>query len=438
VSARKGAAPQGRGASPEGYIREGRAVTSGTLHELFRVITWSGPQSTQLLSGHRGTGKSTELRRLRDDLRAQGAVVVVADIEDYLNASVPVDVPDFLMFLAGAFGDALVAEKVLDEGDLKGGFWARAASFVRRVELEELTLSGKAEPAVHGSKLGEVGAELKLNLKEDISFRARLQKQMAGHVGTLKREVEAYFAELVTLVRKKKGRAGAQVVYLVDSVEHIRGTYATANEVQASLEALIVGQYDKLRFKDLHVVLTVPPWLKVRHAAVGTLYDGVQTLTAIKVSEKNDGGPFLPGVQAFEAVIEARGDWVRLLGTHERLVTLIERSGGHLRDLLRLLTDVLVGTDSLPVSEYNFKRAITKLKNEMLPIADEHAVWMDHILRTKRASLEEASKLPDLARFLDSHQVLAYRNGDEWYDVHPLIADEVTVQAAEVLKRRAT
>ena len=38
------------------------------------------------------------------------------------------------------------------------------------------------------------------------------------------------------------------------------------------------------------------------------------------------------------------------------------------------------------------------------------------------------------ARFLDTHLVLCYRNGAEWYDVHPLVRDLVLEQAARVRK----
>ncbi len=44
----------------------------------------------QLLSGFRGTGKSTELRRLKDQLQASGYLVVLCDIEDYINLSTPI------------------------------------------------------------------------------------------------------------------------------------------------------------------------------------------------------------------------------------------------------------------------------------------------------------------------------------------------------------
>jgi len=59
------------------------------------------------------------------------------------------------------------------------------------------------------------------------------------------------------------------------------------------------------------------------------------------------------------------------------------------------------------------------------------------VARTKSASLDDADRLPDLARFLDTHLMLCYHNGQEWYDVHPLIADDVAEKAAAVAERHS-
>ena len=42
------------------------------INDLARQIAWDQGGGTYLFTGQRGTGKSTELRRLRRDLRAQG------------------------------------------------------------------------------------------------------------------------------------------------------------------------------------------------------------------------------------------------------------------------------------------------------------------------------------------------------------------------------
>ena len=41
-------------------------------------------------------------------------------------------------------------------------------------------------------------------------------------------------------------------------------------------------------------------------------------------------------------------------------------------------------------------------------------------------------QLPRLSRFLDTHVVLCFRNGKEWYDVHPLIVADVKRQVARL------
>src|SRR5688500_6447093 len=74
------------------------------VKRLARPIEFALGQSVQLFSGFRGSGKSTELHRLRKHLSESGDYkVVLCDIEDYINLSQSVDIVDFLLAVAGAF-----------------------------------------------------------------------------------------------------------------------------------------------------------------------------------------------------------------------------------------------------------------------------------------------------------------------------------------------
>jgi hypothetical protein len=66
-----------------------------------------------LLSGFRGAGKSTELRRQRRDLTGAGYLVLLFDVGDYLSPSSPIDISDFVIVVAGALSDELDAAAVL-------------------------------------------------------------------------------------------------------------------------------------------------------------------------------------------------------------------------------------------------------------------------------------------------------------------------------------
>lgn len=73
----------------------------------------------------RGAGKSTELRRLRRDLREQGYLVLLVDVFDYLSPSSPIDVSDFVMVLAGALSDALDEAAVFSKSATHESYWMR-------------------------------------------------------------------------------------------------------------------------------------------------------------------------------------------------------------------------------------------------------------------------------------------------------------------------
>lgn len=309
-----------------------------------------GP-SVQLFSGFKGSGKSTELRRLRARLREAGYLVLLVDAEDYLNLSLPVDVPDFLLAVAGALGEAVVAERLLDDDPTTVSYWDRFGNFLKRVRL------------------------------------------------------------------------------VVDSVEHIRGISTNAEQVQRSVESLFAVHASRLHLPGLHTIYTVPPWLKVLYPGLSTLYEpgGVQVLPTLKVTTK-DGKPFEPGLDILTHVTAARGDWTRLI-TAGSLHRVIAQSGGHLRDLLRILGDVVLRASSLPTTDEVVDRALSAARTEMLPIADDDARWLAQIAADHDVALPDVDRLPSLARFLDTHLVLCYRNGHEWYDVHPLIRDTVLAQA---------
>lgn len=385
---------------------------------LARGIEWTPGGSAQLFSGFRGTGKSTELRRLRRRLREAGFLVVLIDIEDYVNLSVPIDVSDFLMAVAGTFSDALKAPELLGEDASKASYWERLAKFLKRtrIEFEELSFEG----GVAGTSVA-----LKAALKSDPDFKQRLQERMAGHLGALVQDVGEFLRDVVRRLKERHGD-GKEAVLLIDSLERLRGTSTNAEEVHQSVETLFAGHADKLHLPHLHVVYTVPPYLKVRYPNLGGLFKpgGLLILPAVKVRDEK-GAEYRPGFDAIERIVSGRGKWRRLLGEREALDRIIRLSGGHLRDLLRLLAEVIRRAGDLPVPAEVIDAAVDQVRNEFLPIASKDGAWLGRVARTHDPSLEDVAHLPHLARFFDTHMVLCYRNGREWYDVHPLIADVV-------------
>lgn len=386
------------------------------VDRLMTTIEWAVDPSTQLLMGYRGTGKTTQVKRLVAQLEGKGYHAYHLDAEEYLNTAVPVDVIDYLLFVAGALGDCLEAQGMPAE---KASFWARLQDRFKEWKVEGATLE------VPG---GLVSVDLKRNLKEDPSFLARLRQGTAGHLGALVTEVRAF-------LRAVPGAESNKVVLLVDSTDHFQGSVTTAESVQASVQALFTDHHDKLRLP-VHAVYTVPPYLKARAKNITSFYSGggLTLIPEVRVHQRGAPETSNPvGIGTLRDVVAARGEWARLLSA-DQLDRFVRLSGGHVRDLLHMLAELAIRSrrHPVPADRHLVDEVVAQVTNEALPLADEDARWLARIARDNTAGLATNEDIPALARFLNQGLVLCYYNGSEWYDVHPLVREHVLAQARAV------
>ena len=386
------------------------------VEEIATEIDWQDGGGVCLFTGQRGTGKSTELKRLKKRLEDLGAVVFYADLSEYLLLTKEVEISDFLVSVAGALSEQVTARYSESPGDRS--YWERLKDFLQtKVELQELT-----------AKLGPV--DIKAALKSDPEFKRRVQEAARGHVAQLVQDAHGFVAEAVNFVRRVENDPNRKVVLLVDSVERIRGVGSEAMSVYESVRNLFFGHAEHLRIPLLHLVYTIPPYLSVLASGAGTLMGGAvaRRLVSTHIFKDRSRDPDPQGLAVLHQVIGARyPHWQKLLSP-EALDRLSLCSGGDLRELFRLIRLCLpaVRDDSLlPLSVDAVRPAENAVRNEMLPIPADHLTWLKRITQTHETCLEKDVDLPVLAHFLDNRLVLNYRNGSDWYDVHPLLRDVV-------------
>lgn len=388
------------------------------IDRMQRRIEFDADQSLQFFSGFRGSGKTTELLRLKARLEQKGYLVVMANALDYINPSAPIDITDLLLVLAGAFGDQIKDKVGTDL--LRESYWSRFRNFVTKtdVKLQEGSLS-----------LPLVDLDIHAELKDNPSFRQQVQKALAPHLAALKRETFRYFDESLRSIRAHGRSQHSQIVFIFDSLEQLRGSLSNEQAVIQSVEALFSNHLDTLRIPGLHLIYTVPPWLKFQ---LRSLTVPVEILPSVQ-QWNNDPhrSPYPPGNEALHRVLERRappGSFETLFGPepHDASVRLVQHCGGHIRDLLRLVRECVVRARVLPISEAVVTSAIEHVRSDLLPLATEDALWLDRISRNRHPVHEKPEDGRRLARFLDTHLVLYLKtNGEEWYDLHPLVRPEV-------------
>jgi len=383
-----------------------------------RHISFNEPESIQLFSGFSGSGKTTELLRLKGQLEKDKTYVVLyADALEYVNPAEPVDISDLLMVLAGSFSEQL--EKVLGSDIGYEPFWTRAHNFLTGTELSLQEVGIKT------------GVDLKLQIKTASSFRGKLQQFLATRIGELKAQVDHFFEDGIKAIRAKRGE-NTQLVFIFDSLEQIRGNYQNWESVIRSVDQLFSVHIDRLRIPYTHVVYAVPPWLKFL-ARAGL---PVTMLPTVHLWNNDRGrSDFVAGWDAFRRLIDRRlpsGDAGRLFGAEPAKRDalrdrLIAAAAGHVRDLLRMVREALTRAVSLPLTAREVDAVINAARRDFLPIALDDARWLANISGQRNTALDTVDErsVERLSRFLDTHVVLYFVNGDAWYDTHPLIREEV-------------
>lgn len=406
------------------------AASEDPVELLHTAIDWEPIASMQMFSGFRGSGKTTELFRLKKKLEAQNYLVLYVNALEYVPVAEPVDITQLLIVIAGAFGEALKGELKVDE--LKESYWERLWHYLNKTNVEITEVGIKT------------GVELKMALKSAPSFRQRLQEMMTNRVNDLKSQMDKFIEECVQAIRARKGN-DAKIVFLFDSLEQIRGSASTEEAVTRSVEILFANYADKLQLPYVHCIYTVPPWLQF---AAPNLTD-MEILPSIRQWSKDERHEYEPGWNVLRELLKKRcgeDGFQRIFGPSDAQSKnaladqLIAVCGGHFRDLLYLLRESLLRARSLPALPLNdqiIKAAISKVRGNFLPISIEDAIWLEKIERTRDCSLpsNKADDVQHLTRLLDTHFVLYLKNGGKWYDIHPLIRDEV---AAIVARHKET
>ena len=399
-----------------------RSEAEDPIAEIRTRLRWTQSESVHLLTGQRGSGKSTELRRLKAGLEADGCVVFLRDMRNYMNLSTPVEVSDFLIAIMAALSDA-IAERY-GKSPRDRGFVERFSDWLQsEVDVNEVTLKAGL-------------ADVKGSLRDDPRFKERLQKHLHGLVTRIVREAHGFAREAVELVRSETGEANRRVVLLVDSVEQLRGVGAEqAEQVYRSAENLFSGHAESLLIPTLHVIYTIPPYLTPLAPGLGRALGGgmVCSLPSVHVRTP-DGADDRDGLDVMRRIVARRSaEWDSVF-TESQLDRIAVSCGGDLRDFFRVLRECLVKANNvsrakLPVEDVVIEHTENHLRREMLPIAHQDRDWLRRIARTKTAELDAIENLPQLARFFDTNLVLNYRNSDDWYDIHPLLVDEIGVGA---------
>lgn len=393
-------------------------------------IELSDKPTYQLFTGLPGSGKSTELLRLArklEDRDNSNLLAVVVAAEETLDITAAIDVPDVLFSILDATDRALLTAEGKDpETAMEEGYFRRLWNWLQRTDIA----FGKAEFGI--DKVAKFTAELKTRASLRQRVRANIGAHLNRFLGEVREELQLMQARAVAL-----GRAG--LVIIMDSLEKLRGTGTTWDEVLESADRIFADGAPYLRLP-VHVLYTIPPALVSRKR-----FAEVDFMPMIKLHRRPDegGGRVEEGFDAAVELIERRIPQVDLVdvfgaSTIQRVEELIEWSGGYPRELVRLLHTSLLA-EHLPLTDSDFRRLVNEVGDQYRKLVPADAFpWLARVAVERYLTLETDGQRHTADLMLSNNVVLRYLNSQDWFDVHPSVRKipGVAVEIDKLLRTR--
>lgn len=389
--------------------------------QLFNTVARSDRPRHQLCTGHRGSGKSTELLRLKARLEEAGFAVVYFEADDDLDLN-DLIYSDLLLAVARRIEDSARQRDVSLADELKSIERWFAEVVYSQDDWRNIERELQAE------------ASLGIGLPDKVPLVARLFAKLTGQIKTghavkqeIRRRLDQQVSQLIERVnellqrfeieiRKKGGRG---VVVIVDNLDRV--TLADLGGGRTSHEALFIEHGEQLRSLQCHTVYTVPISMlySTKATQLTSLFPRYHIVPMIKASDR-EGHESPAGIKRLRDILAHRID-IDALAEPEAVDALCRASGGHPRQLMALATYTIEYADeraARPIALAAAGRAVGRLVTEygrMIPEAHFPLLARVHRLKSVQNDADHQAMLYNLS-------VLEYTNGQPaWHDIHPVV-----------------
>ena len=411
----------------EKYYIDFSSVRGGKIIEDLKdnIAMWSPDEPTcQLFTGHIGCGKSTELWLLKQQLEAEGFHVVYFESDKDLEMG-DLDVSDILLTIARQVIESLKTLEKLNLGE-PTRFKSIIEGAIKLLQTE-IEISPEVELSFG---IAKITAQAKASPQLRSKLRDYLGPRSNGIIETINQEL------LEPAHKKLKQRGKNGLVVIVDNLDKVDSSPKPWGRPQP--EYLFVDRGEQLASLHCHVIYTLPLALRFSNdfnTLTQRFKSDPQVLPMVSI-QLRDGKEFGEGMAKLRQLVLARAfphleeqqrleKITEIFDSTETLDYLCKMSGGHVRNILRILNDAIKKQKGLPISSENLNKVIQNFRNERtLAVDDQEWELLRQVAQTKKVKGDDGYQ-----RLIRSMFVYEYRDDDgSWFDINPILKDSVELK----------
>lgn len=418
------------------YYIDFSSVRSGNIiDELQANITLFSPEEAtcQLFTGHIGCGKTTELLRLKSILEEEGFQVIYFKSSQDLNLA-DTDIGEILLTIARHF--SLIFDKLKLENSMLR--WQELLQEVGKLVNREFVnrefevRSAVAVSAFEENESASLSSRLQkiaLHAKNSPELRLKLRQYWEPRISLILQAINTELLEPVTAALKQQGKKG--LVTIVDNLDRLEAVQKPWGRSQP--EYLFVDRGEQLCKLNCHMVYTIPLSL-IFSKDFGRLTQRFgsdpKVLPTIPVRDRHRQS-FDPGIAQLQKMVLARAfpDVAsdlrmalvpELFDDRSSVDRLCYISGGHARNLLRLLHRWIEKERRLPLSRSVLEVAIRERCHQLiLSLTEDEKKLLRQVVEQQRISGTENYQF-----LLRNLFVFEYQDDrGSWFDINPILSE---------------
>lgn len=383
------------------------------LSEMAGAIRLTDGPTCQLLSGHRGCGKTTELFRLGRELEKESYFVVYCESDAFIDLNDKVEFSEVFLAISQQIANTARAQNIkLEAGRLRSffeGLW----------DILSATVTPKDAKVQDPLGIFEIGFELKNNPNN----RQLVREYSRVRSASLLQAVNEALEETTERLKAHFGTCAGLVV-IVDNLDRmLRQNWPGYN--RTSHEQLFVDYAGQLSGLLCHMIYTIPPELLCSSEGIGlaSRYGTQPQMMPMVPVATRAGEPDETGTGKLIEAAQRRVDFARVASAFESEAVvhrLCVASGGYIRSLMTMAQQSINYSPSLPITEKAVEAAIKSFRNSLIRgFREKQWNLLRDIAQNKKVTEDE-----ECLTLLKNEAILEYLDDDgPWYDVHPVVRE---------------
>jgi ABC-type phosphate transport system ATPase subunit len=400
------------------YVDLSSVRSTETVQNITTKLAFLEPQEfcTILFTGHRGCGKSTELKRIEKQLNSEYYIIYLeADVELDINDT---EYTDLSLLIIKKVADELYKIGAKFDKKLLASFesWFKEITNETEKSVEDsISLQVEAEAGFKipfiSKLLAKLLAQIKGSQKQKQTIRQTLQKD----ISRLQADINFLLSDALNKLKQQAPQYEKGFLIILDNLDRIPPN--VGNHLFFDYAAQLQGLHTT-------IIYTVPISAVYSDKNLNKTFGSPNIMPMVNIYEYNlpqcDLEYKQDKLEVVAYLIEKRVDLDAVFESHQQLLDLVKASGGHVRQLMQMtaksfLTAAGRGHNKVTTEDVTYAIKEEQFNFERITLNEYYSV-LAKVCLTKNINKDEIGQL-----LLFNLSVLEYNGVNRWNYINPVL-----------------